>query len=188
LIIKLKKEIRTVEIGQTYPEPKDIKRLQDIKTKSGADLFKAVSLATSMANKITDRDKAARRKGAADQIFGAGSEISGIFEKRWHDLDSNQLKRGELIDEILAAFDYKSGCIVDIDHGAKVELELFEDEKIFKIIYVEPKNSTFKPFNGLSTIFKKLPTVVSLADIFPCKKIEGPLIENIIHEFDLGEK
>jgi hypothetical protein len=47
-------------------EPKDEKRISDIITKADGDTAKAESLARSMANKITDPDKALRRAEAAE--------------------------------------------------------------------------------------------------------------------------
>ena len=56
----------------TEPEAKDIKRLEDIMTKSGGDENKAVKLAQTMAHAIKDTDKMQRRYKAALRVFGDG--------------------------------------------------------------------------------------------------------------------
>jgi hypothetical protein len=106
------------------PETKDIRRLEDIKAKSGFDIEKAISLAHSMANKITDRNKAQRRQLAADEIFGKDSQISKIFQQRFLDLDPDEIKRGELIDKIFKAFDFRdNGVLTELD-GVECKIEL----------------------------------------------------------------
>jgi len=118
------------------PEPKDLKRLDDIKSKSKGNIDKAVQLATTMANKITDRDKCARRLTAADKCFGENSKVSNVFKTRWLELNPIEIKRGELIDEILKAFEYRDeGCFVQIGSLCKIEL------REGKIFYYEPKHT-----------------------------------------------
>jgi len=137
----------------TIPETKDNKRLADIKTKSAGNMEKAVSLATSMANKITDRDKASRRKYAADTYFGEDSEVSRVFENRYNELNPDSMKKSSLIDKILEAFDYKSGCIWDLETNSKVELDLEIEEGVSKVTYFEPRQAMISSI----AVFEKLP-------------------------------
>lgn len=61
---------------------KDLVRMQDIKTKAAGDHSKEISLATTQAKIIGDAGKAQARAEAAEQVFGAGSDISQIFHDR----------------------------------------------------------------------------------------------------------
>lgn len=63
------------------PQPKDIKRIQDIITKSGGDMDKARSLASTMAGKIKDADKMERRFNAAVQELGDSHPVTEEFRK-----------------------------------------------------------------------------------------------------------
>ena len=61
---------------------KDHVRMLDIKTKAAGDHNKEISLATTQAKIIGDAGKAQARAEAAEQVFGAGSDISQIFHDR----------------------------------------------------------------------------------------------------------
>lgn len=63
------------------PQPKDIKRIQDIITKSGGDMEKARKLASTMAGKIKDADKMERRFTAAVQELGEDHPVTEEFKK-----------------------------------------------------------------------------------------------------------
>lgn len=123
-------------------EPKDYKRLEDIKTKSQDDIDKAISLAKSMANKITDRDKCSRRIIAADKVFGVNSQISEIFTQRFNELNPIEIKRGEFIDKILKAFDYRNTGYF-IQENSLCKIEMCEG----KIFYHEPKHQSSNIIN-----------------------------------------
>jgi hypothetical protein len=62
-------------------DPKDTKRIQDIITKgNGRRTTKALSLANTQANRITDLTKAIRRGNAATDLNAP--ELAQIFYKR----------------------------------------------------------------------------------------------------------
>lgn len=66
--------------------PKDMKRIEDIITKSKGDPKKQIKLATSMATKIKKKDKSLSRYEAAVQILGDANEITKIFAQRASEL------------------------------------------------------------------------------------------------------
>jgi hypothetical protein len=71
----------------TKPAMKDMKRLQDIKAKSGGSNDKALQLCRQMAGAIGDSEKALRRARAAKAVFpGAlGQKMYKIFMEPWAD-------------------------------------------------------------------------------------------------------
>jgi predicted transcriptional regulator len=66
--------------GDEPYEEKDIQRISDIIKKSDGDKEKQIQLATLMANKITDVEKAERRGNAAEKK--KRPELANIFFKR----------------------------------------------------------------------------------------------------------
>lgn len=60
-------------------EPKDLKRVQDFRTKSGGDYQKEIRLAQQMANTLTNVEKAIGRAEAALEVYGEWNEIVNIF-------------------------------------------------------------------------------------------------------------
>ena len=62
------------------PEPKDIKRIKDIITKSAGDMGKAQKLAANMVAKIKDLSKMERRYEAAVQELGETHPVTKEFE------------------------------------------------------------------------------------------------------------
>lgn len=77
-------------------DPKDEMRISDIVTKSKGDEAKQIQLATAMANKITDVEKAERRGEAAeDQGL---EELASIFYNRANQLDGGSRKVSSAID------------------------------------------------------------------------------------------
>ncbi len=69
-----------VNIGREY-DAKDEMRIRDIVSKAAGSRSKIIQLTTTMANKITDKDKALRRARAAEE--DNYHEIANIFYKRY---------------------------------------------------------------------------------------------------------
>lgn len=65
----VKKETKVVSHGGIEAEPKDIKRMEDIVTKSNGDEGKMLALCIQMAKSITDASKAQRRAVAAKEVL-----------------------------------------------------------------------------------------------------------------------
>ncbi len=61
---------------------KDLVRMEDIRTKSAGDHDKEIALASTQARLITKPEKAKARAEAAEEVFGAGSDIANIFGDR----------------------------------------------------------------------------------------------------------
>jgi hypothetical protein len=61
---------------------KDQVRMSDIKTKAAGDHDKELRLASTQAAIIQDAGKAQARAEAAEEVFGAGSDIAEIFHNR----------------------------------------------------------------------------------------------------------
>jgi len=64
------------------PEPKDIKRIKDIISKSNGNPEKEAQLARTMCKLIKDKDKAYRRYLAAKYVGGEDWEVTNIFMAR----------------------------------------------------------------------------------------------------------
>ena len=84
---KFVKESLNEEFGQ-----KDYIRMTDIQTKSAGDHDKELSLATTQAKIIKNPAKAKARAEAAEEVFGAGSDIAEIFNERAKELGGNYVK------------------------------------------------------------------------------------------------
>ena len=67
-------------------EAKDYQRVQDINTKSKGARSRMISLASTMANKITDKEKCYRRYEASLAFFGANHSVTNIFIERYQAL------------------------------------------------------------------------------------------------------
>lgn len=61
---------------------KDVVRMEDIRTKAAGDHDKEMALASTQARLITKPEKAKARAEAAEEVFGAGSDIANIFGDR----------------------------------------------------------------------------------------------------------
>ena len=61
---------------------KDLVRMEDIRTKAAGDHDKEIMLASTQAKLIGKAPKAKARAEAAEQVFGAGSDIANIFGQR----------------------------------------------------------------------------------------------------------
>jgi hypothetical protein len=79
------------ELNEGYGQ-KDLVRMQDIKTKAAGNHDKEIQLATTQANIIKDAGKAKARSEAAEEVFGAGSDISIIFDERAKELGGSYVK------------------------------------------------------------------------------------------------
>lgn len=74
-------------------EAKDFQRLMDIKIKSQEDNSKAISLATRMANLITDAEKCKRRFEASCYVFGTTHPVTTTFHNRYTSLSGGTVAR-----------------------------------------------------------------------------------------------
>lgn len=76
------------------PAMKDLKRLEDIKTKGAGNQAKMLQLCEQMAKAIGDQDKALRRARAAKKVFpGAlGNKMYQIFMNKWRDQAAASVK------------------------------------------------------------------------------------------------
>lgn len=84
---KLVPEFINESILNETPEPKDIKRIEDLFYKSKGSDPKLLQLTQNMANSIDDIDKAMRRAEAAQKILGPeDNPIADIFLKRVEEL------------------------------------------------------------------------------------------------------
>lgn len=79
-----KSELRNIikeEIIKILEDAKDDMRINDIIKKAGGDLPSMEKLARTMASRITDAFKAARRAQAAEKIIGKDIDPKGIIAK-----------------------------------------------------------------------------------------------------------
>lgn len=81
----LRKIIRE-EIVKILEDAKDDMRINDIVKKAAGDGPAMEKLARTMASRITDAFKAARRAQAAEEIIGKDSGVAKIFQKRAKEL------------------------------------------------------------------------------------------------------
>ena len=92
-------------LNEAYGQ-KDLVRMQDIQTKSAGDRDKELSLASTQAKIIKNAVKAKARAEAAEEVFGAGSEISQIFYDRASELGGDYVQakasRGSLAPVVAA--------------------------------------------------------------------------------------
>ncbi len=103
---------------------KDQVRMLDIKTKSAGNHEKEISLARTQANIIQDPGKAQARAEAAEQVFGAGSDISQIFHDRAVELGGSGV-RSKASKAVLAP------VVAPVGKGEKIERK-------FKTQYILP--------------------------------------------------
>jgi len=89
------KHLKNFQIFERYMgvDAKDVVRIQDIIDKSRGDKGKQHQLASNMANKITDYDKAIRRGRAAEDI--GRTDLADIFFGRAKELASKGLTGGK---------------------------------------------------------------------------------------------
>lgn len=77
-------------------DQKDIKRIQDFFTKAGGDFDKVIRLANTMANSITNAEKAFNRAEAAKVVMstkaGENNPVADIFYARAKDLGYDETK------------------------------------------------------------------------------------------------
>ena len=64
------------------PEKKDLDRINDIISKANGSEQKAIQLATTMASRITDKDKMIRRHAAAVQLLGPDHPVTKCFSPK----------------------------------------------------------------------------------------------------------
>lgn len=112
------------------PQPKDIKRIQDIITKSGGDMDKARSLASTMADKIKDANKMERRFNAAVQELGDNHPVTEEFRKACFAMG---IDTGDIPEEDIDTMVPNDSFSTDIDTSVepennKVELEEPEED------------------------------------------------------------
>jgi hypothetical protein len=81
----LRKIIRE-EIVKILEDAKDDMRINDIIKKAAGDQIAMEKLAKTMASRITDSFKAARRAQAAEKIIGKDNGVAKIFQKRAKEL------------------------------------------------------------------------------------------------------
>lgn len=82
-------------------EPKDLSRVRDFQKKSKGDFAKEISLAQTMANSITNMNKAIGRAEAAAEVYGGQNEIVDIFYNKAKELGYQGPPPGERL-EVLA--------------------------------------------------------------------------------------
>ena len=83
---QLLRQIIKEEIIKILEDAKDDMRINDIVKKASGDIPSMEKLAKTMASRITDSFKAARRAQAAEKIIGKGSSVAKIFQKRAEEL------------------------------------------------------------------------------------------------------
>lgn len=73
--------VHSISEGVT-PEKKDLDRINGIMSKANGSEQKAIQLATTMASRITDKDKMIRRHAAAVQLLGSDHPVTKCFSPK----------------------------------------------------------------------------------------------------------